>query len=70
MVIVNYWILYYHDGQSMAIDTINRIVYYIDDLSISRRLNSKIILQEAIEKVLDKWFGFGYNEPIKNEVGN
>ena len=24
--------------------------YYIDDLSISRRLNSKIILQEAAEK--------------------
>lgn len=23
--IVNYWILYYHDWQSMAIDSINRI---------------------------------------------
>lgn len=26
VVIVNYWILYYNDLQSMAIDTINRIV--------------------------------------------
>ena len=51
VVIVNYWILYYHDEHSMAIDTINRIVIIYDDiLSISRRLNSKIILQEATEK--------------------
>ena len=27
VVIVNYWILYNHDWRSMAIDTINRIVF-------------------------------------------
>ena len=46
----NYWILYYNDLHSIAIDTINRIVIIDDLLSISRRLNSKIILQEATEK--------------------
>ena len=55
----------------MAIDTINRIVYYIDDLlSIPCNLNSKIILQEATEKVLDNHVGLNYNEFIKNEIGN
>lgn len=65
----HYWILYYHGWQSMVIDNINRIVV-IYLLSISRSLNSKIILQYATKKVLDKLFDFCYNEPIKNEDGN
>ena len=31
---------------------------------------AKVASEGAAEKVLDKLFGLGYNEPIKNEIGN